>query len=133
MFDVIREIGAVTRKIQTRSNAEFRAVGLDNNAFLYLIRTCEDPGMFIAALADSVQIDRTTAFRTVKKLTAAGWLELRPDASDKRLRRVYPTAKATAIYPRLHAFEQQRSDELLSDLTAAEREQLTTLIKKLKY
>ena len=133
MFDVIREIGAITRKTQMRSNAAFREIGLDNNGFIYVIRVCEDPGMFLAALADSVQIDRTTAFRTVKKLVAAGWLELKADAEDKRLRRVYPTAKAKAIYPRLHAFEQASSDELLKHLNQEERDQLTQLVKKLSY
>ena len=133
MFDVIREIGAITRKTQMRSNAEFRALGLDNNGFIYIIRICEDPGMFIAALADSVQIDRTTAFRSVKKLVDAGWLELKADRQDKRLRRVYPTAQAKKIYPRLHAFEQASSDELLKNLNQTEQAQLRQLIHKLSY
>ena len=131
MFDVIREIGAITRLIQTKSNAEFRSLGLDNNAFLYVIRACERPGMFMGELADDVQIDRTTAFRTIQKLVAAGWFVLQPDAQDKRLRRVFPTAQAKTLYPRLHAFEQQCSDELLGELTPAERTRLTALIKKL--
>lgn len=133
MFDVIREIGAITRKTQMRSNAEFRDLGLDNNGFIYIIRICEAPGMFIAALADSVQIDRTTAFRTVKKLVAASWLVLEPDSEDKRLRRVFPTTKAKEIYPRLHAFEQASSDELLKNLNSNEREQLRQLIGRLSY
>ncbi|WP_243682012.1 MarR family winged helix-turn-helix transcriptional regulator [Lacticaseibacillus manihotivorans] len=72
MLDIIRDIGAITRTIQIRSNAEFRPLDLDNNRFIYLIRVCEQPGMFLGALADSIQIDRTTAFRTVKKLVADG-------------------------------------------------------------
>ena len=131
MFDVIREIGAITRTIQTRSNAAFREIGLDNNSFIYVIRVCEQPGMYMGALADSVQIDRTTAFRSVKKLVAAGWLELRADANDKRLRCVFPTAKATATYPRLHAFEQASSDHLLAKLTPAEKKRLEALMRKL--
>ncbi|WP_203624304.1 MULTISPECIES: MarR family winged helix-turn-helix transcriptional regulator [unclassified Lacticaseibacillus] len=132
MFDVIREIGAITRLIQTKSNAEFRGLGLGNNAFIYVIRACEQPGMFMGELADSVQIDRTTAFRTIKKMVAGGWFELRADATDQRLRRVYPTKKAKAVYPRLHAFEQAQSDYLLSGLTPNERTRLTALVKKLK-
>lgn len=132
MFDVIREIGAITRLIQTKSNAAFRSLGLGNNAFIYVIRACEQPGMFMGELADSVQIDRTTAFRTLKKMVAAGWFDLRADTADQRLRRVYPTAKANALYPRLHAFEEAQSDELLSGLTPKERARLTALIKKLK-
>jgi len=133
MFDVIREIGAMTRKIQILSNAEFREIGLDNNAFLYIIRICEQPGMFLGALADSIQIDRTTAFRTIKKLAASGWLEIIQDKDDKRLRRVYPTQKATDIYPRLHAFEKQCSAELLKNLNEDERDELRILIKKLSF
>lgn len=132
MLDVIRDIGAITRTIQIRSNAEFRSLGLDNNRFIYLIRVCEQPGMFLGALADSMQIDRTTAFRTVKKLVADGWLRLEADASDKRLRCVYPTARAQAFYPKLHAFELAQSDHLLAQLTPSEIKRLTALMGKLQ-
>ncbi|MCI1283458.1 MAG: MarR family winged helix-turn-helix transcriptional regulator [Lacticaseibacillus songhuajiangensis] len=131
MFEIIRDIGAVTRLIQIKSNAEFRELGLASNGFIYVIRVCEQPGMYLGALADSVQIDRTTAFRTVKKLVGEGYLALRSDDTDKRLRRVFPTAKAQALYPRLHAFEQVSSDQLLAGLNATERQQLTGLLQKL--
>jgi DNA-binding MarR family transcriptional regulator len=131
MFEIIRDIGAITRTIQIKSNAEFRQLGLGSNAFIYVIRVCEQPGMYLGELADSVQIDRTTAFRTVKKLVAADFLELRSDSTDKRLRCVYPTARAQAVYPQLHAFEQASSDQLLAGLSSAEQEQLTALLRKL--
>ncbi|WP_127849437.1 MarR family winged helix-turn-helix transcriptional regulator [Lacticaseibacillus hulanensis] len=131
MFDIIRKIGAITRTIQIDSNAQFRDLGLGNNAFIYVIRTCEQPGMFLGELADAVQIDRTTAFRTVKKLVAEGFLRLEDDADDKRLRRVYPAERGLAIYPQLHAYEQHSSDTLLAPLTPAERKQLWALLKKL--
>ncbi len=132
MLDIIGDIGAITRTIQIRSNAEFRPLDLDNNRFIYLIRVCEQPGMFLGALADSLQIDRTTAFRTVKKLVSDGWLRLETDASDKRLRCVYPTAKAASLYPQLHAFEQAQSDHLLAQLTPSEIKRLTALMGKLQ-
>lgn len=132
MLDIIRDIGAITRTIQTRSNAEFRDLHLDNNRFIYVIRVCEQPGLYLGALADSVQIDRTTAFRTVKKLVSDGWLTLEVDTSDKRLRCVYPTVKATALYPQLHAFEQAQSDHLLAGLSPEEQRQLAALMAKLQ-
>ena len=127
MFDIIREIGAITREIQIKSNAEFRKQDLGNNAFLYVIRVNEKPGMFLGELADSVQIDRTTAFRTVKKLVAKGYLELKDDEADRRMKKVYATSKGQEIYPELHAFEVQQSAALLSNLTSAEQEQLKQL------
>lgn len=132
MLEIIRDIGAITRTIQIRSNAEFRPLNLDNNRFIYLIRVCEQPGMFLGALADSIQIDRTTAFRTVKKLVADGWLRLESDDSDKRLRCVYPTAKSQALYPKLHAFELAQSEHLLAQLSPVEVKRLTALMAKLQ-
>lgn len=67
MFTTIRTIGSVTRAIQTASNHRFKSLKLDNNLFIYVIRVCERPGMFLAELADLLSIDRTTSFRAVKK------------------------------------------------------------------
>lgn len=133
MFDIIRTIGAVTRTIQIDSNNHFKELGLNNNLFIYIIRVCEKPGMFLGELADNVQIDRTTAFRTIKKLATLGYFELKKDAVNQKIKRVYPTDKAMDIYPQLHEYEQKQSDFLLSNLSTEEIAQLKQLMAKLKY
>lgn len=133
MFDIIRTIGAVTRTIQIDSNNHFKELGLNNNLFIYIIRVCEKPGMFLGELADNVQIDRTTAFRTIKKLATLGYFELKKDAINQKIKRVYPTEKAMDIYPQLHEYEQKQSDFLLSNLSTEEIAQLKQLMAKLKY
>lgn len=133
MFDIIRTIGAVTRTIQIDSNNHFKELGLNNNLFIYIIRVCEKPGMFLGKLADNVQIDRTTAFRTIKKLATLGYFELKKDAVNQKIKRVYPTEKAMDIYPQLHEYEQKQSDFLLSNLSTEEIAQLKQLMAKLKY
>lgn len=133
MFDIIRTIGAVTRTIQIDSNNHFKELGLNNNLFIYIIRVCEKPGMFLGELADNVQIDRTTAFRTIKKLATLGYFELKKDAVSQKIKRVYPTEKAMDIYPQLHEYEQKQSDFLLSNLSTEEIAQLKQLMAKLKY
>ncbi len=133
MFDIIRTIGAVTRTIQIDSNNHFKELGLNNNLFIYIIRVCEKPGMFLGELADNVQIDRTTAFRTIKKLATLGYFELKKDAVNQKIKRVYPTEKAMDIYPQLHEYDQKQSDFLLSNLSTEEIAQLKQLMAKLKY
>lgn len=133
MFDIIRTIGAVTRTIQIDSNNHFKELGLNNNLFIYIIRVCEKPGMFLGELADNVQIDRTTAFRTIKKLATLGYFELKKDAVNQKIKRIYPTEKAMDIYPQLHEYEQKQSDFLLSNLSTEEIAQLKQLMAKLKY
>ncbi|VUW99261.1 transcriptional regulator SlyA [Streptococcus pasteurianus] len=89
--------------------------------------------MFLGELADNVQIDRTTAFRTIKKLVTLGYFELKKDAVNQKIKRVYPTEKAMDIYPQLHEYEQKQSDFLLSNLSTEEIAQLKQLMAKLKY
>ncbi|HEY4400249.1 MAG TPA: winged helix DNA-binding protein [Lactobacillaceae bacterium] len=133
MFKIIRTIGAITRTIQMDSNEKFRPLNLNNNLFIYIIRVVEQPGMFLAELADSVQIDRATSFRTVKKLTQLGYLTLQDDQDNKKIKRVFPTEKAHTLYPELHAYEAKQSAQLLANLSEKEKETLAQLLDKLHY
>ena len=133
MFKIIRTIGDITRTIQIDSNNHFKEFGLNNNLYIYIVRICEQPGMFLGELADNVQIDRTTAFRTIKKLVKLGYFKLKKDSVNQKIKRVYPTEKAMDIYPQLHEYEQQQSDFLLSNLSTEEIAQLKQLMAKLKY
>lgn len=133
MFEIIRTIGAITRTIQIDSNNHFKELGLNNNLYIYIIRTCEEPGMFLGELADNVQIDRTTAFRTIKKLVKLGYFELKNDSINQKIKRVFPTQKALDVYPQLREYEQKQSDFLLSNLSTEELAKLKELMAKLKY
>ena len=132
MFTIIRRIGAITRLIQIDSNKHFKPLALNNNLFIYLIRVVENPGMFLGELADNMQIDRTTSFRTIKKLEKQGYLTLENDAENRKIKRVWPTENAKQLYPELHAYEAETSDKLLSKLSESERDQLEKLLDKLE-
>lgn len=131
MFEIIRNIGSITRKLQIQSNQKFNSLNLGNNRFIYIIRICENPGMFLGEIADQLSIDRTTAFRTIKNLEKLGYLTTVEDSKDKRLRRIYPTNLASKIYPELHFFEQSSSKKLLQKLNNQEKEQLLQLLQKI--
>ncbi|GMA68918.1 MarR family transcriptional regulator [Leuconostoc litchii] len=131
MFEIIRNIGSITRKLQIQSNQKFNSLNLGNNRFIYIIRICENPGMFLGEIADQLSIDRTTAFRTIKNLEKLGYLNTVEDSKDKRLRRIYPTNLASEIYTELHFFEQSSSETLLQKLNNQEKEQLLQLLRKI--
>lgn len=132
MFNIIRRIGAITRLLQIDSNQFFKSVKLNNNLFIYIIRVVETPGMFLGELADSIQIDRSTSFRTVKKLISENYLVLQNDEFNLKIKRIYPTTKAIEIYPQLHQYELDKSRRLLSNLTENEQNQLEKLLNKLQ-
>lgn len=130
MFPIIRRIGALTRLIQIDSNRYFKDDKLNNNLFIYIIRVVEQPGLFLGELADEMQIDRTTSFRTVQNLVKRDYLRLEADAANRKIKRVFPTEKAKAIYPKLHAYEAATSAKLLAKLTPAETAELQHLLDK---
>ncbi|QGG60357.1 MarR family winged helix-turn-helix transcriptional regulator [Loigolactobacillus bifermentans] len=130
MFPIIRRIGALTRLIQIDSNRYFKDDKLNNNLFIYIIRVVERPGLFLGALADDMQIDRTTSFRTVQNLIKRDYLRLAADPANRKIKRVYPTEKAKAIYPKLHAYEAAKSAQLLANLTPTETAELQRLLEK---
>ena len=133
MFNTIRLIGTITRSIQVQSNKKFSPLGLGNNAFLYIIRAIENPGMFLGELADALSIDRSTAFRSIKKLAKNGYLDLKSDDHDGRLQRVFPTQIAKDIYPELFEFEKSQSKHLLEKLSKDEQAELLRLLEKTQH
>jgi len=89
--------------------------------------------MFLGQLADAIQIDRTTSFRTVQKLVQLGYFTLENDNKNQKIKRIYPTQQSLDLYPQLHQYEQEQSDKLLADLSTEEKAELERLLSKLKY
>ena len=70
MDEIIREIGAIARALDSISNIEFQEVDLTRGQYLYLVRICEHPGIIQEKLAEMINVDRTTTARAGKKLIA---------------------------------------------------------------
>ena len=45
MDDIIREIGMISRALDSISNIEFKEIELTRGQYLYLVRICEHPGI----------------------------------------------------------------------------------------
>ena len=78
MDEIIREIGAIARALDSISNIEFQEVDLTRGQYLYLVRICEHPGIIQEKLAEMINVDRTTTARAVKKLIAKDLIKSMP-------------------------------------------------------
>lgn len=56
-----------------------------------------EPGMSQRELADRLHIQRATATVMLQKMERSGFIERRPDLTDQRISRIYPTEKARSI------------------------------------
>lgn len=94
---------------------------------LYITMACREPGCTQEQIAANFCIDKTTAAHQLIRLEELGYLERRPSESDGRCRCIYPTARATALYPQIHGAYEEFADRLLEGLSAGELDELERL------
>lgn len=75
MKEILREIGAIARALDSISNIEFKELDLTKGQYLYVIRICENPGIIQEKVAELLKVDRTTASRAIQKLETKGFIE----------------------------------------------------------
>ena len=73
-----------------------------------------------------------TVARLIDPLEAAGWIERKAEAQDRRVKLVTMTEKATSIMDEVGVIGQKLRDDMLIDLSHDEREALLVLLAKIK-
>lgn len=130
MDDIIREIGMISRALDSISNIEFKEIELTRGQYLYLVRICEHPGIIQEKLAEMIKVDRTTTARAIKRLEEKGMVQSAADQTNKKIKKLYPTDKGKKIYPFIIREHHYSNQVALKGLTSAEVEQLQRMLKK---
>ena len=132
MKEILREIGMIARALDSISNIEFKAYELTKGQYLYLVRICEQPGLIQDKLADRIKVDRTTAARAIQKLERNGLVEKRPDAVNKKIKRLFPTDKGSSLYPLLMREHEHSNRVALAGFTESEADTLFALLHRVR-
>ena len=132
MAEILREIGMISRALDSIANIEFKEFDLTRGQYLYLIRICENPGIIQEKLADMIKVDRTTASRAIKKLEASGFIEKRADAANRKIKRIFPTEKGKAISPNISKENEHSERVALQGLSEDESALLIDLLQKVR-
>ncbi len=85
-----------------------------------------------AALAEMMEVETATVARLIDRLEAAGWIERKSEANDRRVKLVSMTDKATGVMDEVGVIGQKLRDDMLTDLSQTDREQLVTLLSTMK-
>lgn len=129
---VLREIGAISRCIQTANDVRFRLYGLQKGQFVFLTRICENPGINQIDLSNLLKVDKTTTTKAVQRLTEAGLVEKNRDEADKRMWRLYPKPKALGLYPLIIEEENRNIAICLSGLSDDEKQIVSGLLRVMR-
>ena len=132
MAEILREIGMISRALDSIANIEFKEFDLTRGQYLYLIRICENPGIIQEKLAEMIKVDRTTASRAIKKLEANGFIEKRIDSANRKIKRIFPTEKGNEISPNISRENEHSERVALQGLSEDESALLLGLLQKVR-
>jgi Transcriptional regulators len=130
--DILREVGALARCVQSINDSKYREIGLQRGQFIFLTRVCEHPGINLIELSSLLKVDKTTTTKAVQKLLAESYVTRERDKADKRMWRLAPSARAMHDYPRIIAEENRLADTCLAGFSAEEQAVARRLLRRMR-
>jgi DNA-binding MarR family transcriptional regulator len=118
------------RATHTRTAELLGSVGLTPALFALLNVTAAREGAIQQELGAALGIDRSTMVALIDQLESAGLARRRPSATDRRAREIAITPKGRRLLQRARGLISQVEDEVLAGLTAEERDELLTLLRR---
>src|SRR5579864_6302223 len=120
----------VARLFGRRFSHHGKRLGLTRAQCRTLGYLARNEGINQAGLADVLEIRPMTLVRQIDRMEEAGWIERRPDPSDRRARRLFLTDKARPILGRIWSVANDTRDEALARLSAGEADTLIDLLQR---
>jgi MarR family transcriptional regulator, transcriptional regulator for hemolysin len=118
------------RATHTRTAELLGSVGLTPALLALLNVIAAREGAIQQELGSALGIDRSTMVSLIDELENAGLARRRPSATDRRAREIAITPKGRRLLQRARGLISQVEDEVLSGLTAEERDELLTLLRR---
>lgn len=125
-------IADVARMQRTVFDRRVRRLGFTRSQWLVLRRLGLQPGASQSELADLLEVEKASAGRLIDRLEVNGWVERRPDESDRRINRIYMTKRGQSVHDTIGPIAEGMMEDELSCLTKTERKQLTNLMMNVK-
>ena len=123
-------LGQVCRLVGWRRRRMLEDIGLHHAQGMILFQLWQEDGLSQSLLAQALHIRPPTATSTLRRMERDGWIERRRGESDRRVVRVYLTAKARKLRREARASFRELEREMAALLTAQEQESLTTALGK---
>ena len=95
----------VARMQRTRFDQWARNYGMTRAQGVILVRLADQPGISQIEMAALCEVEPITIGRLVDRLEARGLIERRPDAHDRRVRRLHLLPAAEAMLAKIEAYK----------------------------
>jgi DNA-binding MarR family transcriptional regulator len=125
-------ISDVARMMRASFDRRVRRIGLTRSQWLVLSLLYRRPGISQSELAEMLEVERATAGRMIDRLERKAWVVRRPDASDRRVNRLYLTSEAEDVQAQMGAIAGDMMDDAMAPLDEVERLALTDIMERVK-
>ena len=125
-------ISDVARMMRSAFDRRVQRIGLTRSQWLVLSLLHRSPGVSQSELADMLEVERPTAGRMIDRLERKGWVVRRPDAADRRVKRLYLTAEAEGVQAEMGQIAAEMLDDAMASLAPQERLALGGMLERVK-
>lgn len=122
--DILRQIGSISRALDSIANIEFKDLKLNRGQYLYLVRIFEHPGIISDQLAILLNIDRTTTSRGVRKIEQAGLVFKKDDEVNKKIKHLFVTESGEELAKEIEKENIYSNELMIKGLSKTEQAEL---------
>lgn len=130
MDNTIRQIGTISRALDTIANIEFKSLGVSKGQYVHLVRIAEKPGITLRQLSGITYIDETTCSRSINKLEKQGLIYKQQADNNKKNKMLHLTDKGNNIVNIIQAEHEYTNQRIIGMLNDVEIKQLSSLLEK---
>ncbi len=109
-----------------------KPLGLTRSQWWVLAHLSRHDGMIQSDLAETLELGKAALGGLIDRLEASGFIERRPDTSDRRVRRVYLASKGNQIVKEMRLLSHDMNEEILQGLDHDQRLLLSDFLSRLK-
>lgn len=132
MSIIVRHLTAISRCGTEYRKKYLEPTGIDARHARFLYEICDKPGISQEGLARRLLVDKSTVTRVVATLEEKEYISREVCPDDRRLIRIYPTARTEQILPLIREAWSTWEARITKNLTPEELEQLAVLLRKVK-
>lgn len=128
---LMQDVARLMRRNFNR-RVEEEKLGLTQAQWQALAHISRNQGMRQATLADILEAQPITIARLIDRMAANGWVERRPDPTDRRAVGLYLTEKVYPIIAAMSALGVRTRGEAMSGFTQADKDMLVDLLTRMR-
>jgi len=127
---LIHDVSRLRRSAFDRS---VKVLNVTRSQWWVLAYLSRDDGMTQSQLAEELDLGKVAVGGLLDRLERTGLVRRAPDASDRRVNRVFLESKGKALVARLRKISQEHNDEILAGLSEEALETTATTLAAIKH